>query len=163
MLQHLLRKNGVTLDLEADSREEALARMVAYLPHDEIGLEDRETLLQLLLQREHFGTTAVGEGIAMPHCTFSRVSFPVAVLGVSQQGIPYPSLDGEPVHIIFLCIFPQVADVALLKRRILQPVERILRDSFFRERLRHSADPQAAYDLMVCDASAGLPTLRVAS
>jgi mannitol/fructose-specific phosphotransferase system IIA component (Ntr-type) len=162
MLQHLLREDSIQLDLKASDREDALRQMIGFLPAADIVDQDRKFLYELLLQREQFGTTAIGDGVAMPHCSFAGVSFPVASLAISPSGINYPSLDGNPVHLLFLCVFPDVVDVASLKKQVFHRAESIFRDRFLQERLKASETPADAHKIIMNEANYSLPALKVA-
>ena len=162
MLQHLLREESIRIGLEAPDRRHALEQMLQLIPGNALNPSERERLLEMLLQRENFGTTAIGDGIAMPHCSFSSVSFPLAAFGISRHGIEYASLDGEPVHFVFLAVFPEVGDIVAHKRQILFPVESILRDRFLQGRLFSCDEPHDAYEILMREVQTGLSLLRAA-
>lgn len=144
MFRHLLHEKAVGIHLDVPSREAALVELLALLPSNIISSRRKGELLERLLQRERFGTTAIGDGVAFPHCTSSEVSSPLAALGISRKGIDYPSLDGDPVHIIFLTIFPESMD-SREKAGILHDIETVIRDRFLVERLKISETPEEAY------------------
>lgn len=69
------------------------------------GKIDREKdLFEKLLQREKLGSTAVGEGIAIPHCKLKEAESPLLSLAVSRKGVRFEALDGKPTHIFFLVV-----------------------------------------------------------
>ncbi len=153
MFQHLLREEAVGLRLEAPNREAALAELIALLPSQFLPSRKKADLLDLLLQRERFGTTATGEGVALPHCIFSEASIPIASLGISRKGIAYPSLDGTPVHIIFLVVFPEKSDLDADRYRILREAETFFRDRFLMERLKISETPEEVCEIIFREAN----------
>ncbi len=59
-----------------------------------------------LLQREALGSTAVGQGVAIPHTNRVPVDQPVGVVGRSPVDVPWPALDGLPVRTICLVLLP---------------------------------------------------------
>lgn len=65
-----------------------------------------ETVLQNILTREQLGTTALGNGIAFPHCRTSCTEKFVGVLGIEPRGIPFDAVDGEPIRAVFLLLAP---------------------------------------------------------
>ncbi len=162
MLQHVLREASIKVRLQSIDRDAALAELIQGLPSEFVSEEAKRELLSMVLQRENFGTTAIGDGIAIPHCTFPGLSFPLAALGVSPCGLDYPSLDGDLVHVVFLCIFPQVADIANLKRKILHSAEVLLRDRFTREQLKNAESAGEAYQIILKEINYSLPTLKAA-
>ncbi len=149
MFQLLLREETIKIRLEAPNREALLAEMVAMLPQTILNSKQKSEALELLLQRERFGTTAIGEGVALPRCTLAGLKEPIACLAISQKGIQYPSLDGEPVHLAFLTIFPEGNAFDQQKRQVLQHAENILRDRFLKERLKISETPEEAYEIIL--------------
>jgi len=149
MLQHLLREESIRIGLEAEDQILALKKMVNLLPSWGIELEDKSDLLIRLLNRERFGTTAIGGGIALPHCIFPGISLPLASLGISKEGICFPSLDGKPVHIMFLLVLPEHEDSDRMKDQILHHGSNFFRDPFWRERLKISTNPEEVYELIV--------------
>lgn len=100
-----LTADSVQLDLRATSREMALEAMVALLQLPDRG---RATLLRLLARRELLGSTAVGRGVAIPHCRSLVVPRVRMAYGRLQQPLPWDSIDGEPVRHVFLIVAPPV-------------------------------------------------------
>lgn len=136
MVHPLLREENIVAGLGALSREDALTKIVRALPDWSLGGIEKQKILELLFLREQVGTTAIGHGIALPHCFSSDVQEPILAFGVSPEGIPYPSLDGRPVHFIFVLILPQSEYAERQKRQILQNIKWSLCDRTMRERLR---------------------------
>ncbi|MBN1689259.1 MAG: PTS sugar transporter subunit IIA [Candidatus Omnitrophica bacterium] len=156
MLQHLLREESVKVGFEAASQEEAIRKLIDLLPSWGLSPEDRENVYSRILAREGYGTTAIGEGIALPHCIFAGVSLPLASLGISREGIDFPSLDGLPVHIAFLLVLPDTEDAGQMKSQILHSAGSFFRDRFWRERLKIAGSAQEAYELIVREAGSEL-------
>jgi PTS system nitrogen regulatory IIA component len=92
--------------LEARDREGVLREMTARL-EARLAAVAGDDLLEKLLKREDMGTTAIGQGVAIPHCRTKKVKTPVLVLGLSREGVPFGSVDGEPAHVFFLLVSPQ--------------------------------------------------------
>jgi mannitol/fructose-specific phosphotransferase system IIA component (Ntr-type) len=89
-----------------------------------------------VIRRDELGPTGIGEGVAIPHVWHASLDRMVAALAVSRGGLDYPSLDGEPVHIIVLILTPQGAAFDLAKQRLFEDWLRHLRDPAFRAGLR---------------------------
>lgn len=150
MLQQLLREESITLGLQAKSREEALERLVEAIPSWKFTGEQKEEILAQLLKREKIGTTAIGSGLALPHCVYGEVVEPVAVLGISPEGIEFSSLDGEPVHIIFLLVIPET-NALEVKKSLLGRAEGLFRDAFTRERLKLAEFPEKVCEIIMSE------------
>jgi len=93
----------VILELESVTRDEVINEMVGFLKkRNKIGKE-RE-LTEKLLQREDLGSTAIGDGVAIPHCKMKGLKNPLVMLSISRKGVDFQSLDGEPSHLFFLVV-----------------------------------------------------------
>jgi PTS system nitrogen regulatory IIA component len=106
-LSEALEAGGIVPRLRGDSRDRALRALVEVLPLPE-GV-DREFLLRLLIAREAAATTAIGDGIALPHVRnpmVLHVSRPMVTLCYLEQPVDFGALDGKPVQILFSLICP---------------------------------------------------------
>jgi nitrogen PTS system EIIA component len=94
---------SIDLDLQATDKDSALAALVRL-----IGGEARagETLLRVLQRRESLGSTGMGRGIAIPHCRSLIANRLRLAYGHSRLGLEYQSIDGKPVHHLFLIVAP---------------------------------------------------------
>lgn len=102
-LHSLLAEDLVLLDLKSRSREDVLREMVGHLKTKNRITKDKD-LYEKLIQREKLGSTAIGDGVAIPHCKLKGIKAPLFLLGVSKQGVSFDSLDGKPSHIFFVVI-----------------------------------------------------------
>ncbi|MBM3284840.1 MAG: hypothetical protein FJY81_03115, partial [Candidatus Aminicenantes bacterium] len=78
-------------ELTSGSRDEVLKEMVNILREREKITKDRE-LYEKLIQREKLGSTAIGDGIAIPHCKLKEVKEPLVMLAVSRKGVHFESI-----------------------------------------------------------------------
>lgn len=90
-------------EMEQQSREGVLREMVSFLKGKNKVAKEKE-LYEKLVEREKLGSTAIGEGVAIPHCKMKEVKNPVVMLAISSQGVDFFSLDGKPSHIFFLVV-----------------------------------------------------------
>lgn len=148
MRRQFLCEEHIIPKLEALDREEALEKIVFSLPCWSLRGVEKKKILELLLLREQFGTTAIGRGIALPHCFSPDVEEPIIAFAVSPDGVAYPSLDGRQVHYIFLLILPQTVRGEQQKRQILQNIKWFLCDRGLQERLKSSQTAAEIYSLM---------------
>lgn len=107
-LDEALQAGGIFYRLEGDSQELALRSLVE---HARLGDEtDRNYLHQVLMAREELGTTAVGDGIAMPELLFPtslEIRRPTLVLGYLEHPLEWGALDGRPVDTLLAILAPQ--------------------------------------------------------
>jgi PTS system nitrogen regulatory IIA component len=87
----------------------------------------------VLVDREQLGSTAIGEGIAIPHGKLPGVRNVLAAFARSQNGVDFDSLDGGATRLFFLLVAPE--DSAGIHLKALARVSRLLKDKGFRDRL----------------------------
>jgi len=92
-----------------------------------------------VIRRDELGPTGIGEGVAIPHVWHRGLDRAVAALAVSRGGLDYPSLDGEPVHVVVLILTPQGAASDVVKQGVFGVWLRHLREPAFRAGLRIAA------------------------
>ena len=160
MGQLLLHEDNIVVGLDARNHEDALKKIVDALPAWSLQGIEKEKILQLLILRERIGTTAIGHGIALPHCFSPEVHEPIMAFGVSPAGIPFPSLDARPVHFIFILILPQNETAEFQKRKILQNIKWFLCDRSMQERLKRAYTASEIHQLIVPEAQQ-VPALGV--
>ncbi len=102
-ISNLLKQDMVIPELEHQNMENVLKEMVHFLKKKNKISKDKE-LFGKLLQRERLGSTAIGDGVAIPHCKMKLAKNPLIMLAVSQKGADFNSPDGTPSHIFFLVV-----------------------------------------------------------
>lgn len=105
----LLSKDTVDINVEAASKDEVIKKAVALISKSG-AVKDLKTYEEGVFKREEESTTGIGEGIAIPHCKSDAVLRPALAALVIPKGVDYNSLDGEPVHLLFLIAAPNTAD-----------------------------------------------------
>ncbi|MGH7965723.1 MAG: PTS sugar transporter subunit IIA [Candidatus Binatia bacterium] len=148
----ILTEELIVAQLRSLTKTDVLRELASHLAarYPEIKAEQ---LTIVLLDRERLGTTAIGEGIAIPHGKLPGLKKVVAVFGRSRSGIDCHSLDGAPTKLFFLLVAPE--DSAGVHLKALARVSRLLKDKAFRERLLHS-DSQAELYRVICEEDAKL-------
>ena len=106
-----------------------------------------ETIYRALLAREKLGSTAIGEGIAIPHCRINDCAVPAGCLVTLQEPIDFGSADGQDVDIIFVLLVPEEATEAHLK--LLAALARSFSNAEVRDRVRQTQDPEALKQLLL--------------
>lgn len=104
------RRGGVFFGVKASSVEDFLARAVELVPlPPEV---DRENLLDRLLQREHMASTALGEGVAVPHPRkpLAELEKPIVSTFFLAEPLDFRAMDGKPVRVVFLMLSPSTRE-----------------------------------------------------
>jgi PTS system nitrogen regulatory IIA component len=105
-----------------------------------------DALVEVLWERERLGSTAIGDGIAIPHGKLAGLQGVIGAFGRHPTGVDFDSLDGTPTHLFFLLVAPEDSVGQHLKA--LARVSRLLKDRAFRERLLAAPDRAALYALI---------------
>ena len=136
-IMEFLNKKAISVNLKSTDKDDVIKELVDLLV--KAGeVKNKEELVRALLARESLGSTGIGQGIGIPHAKSQNVKELVAAFGLSQKGVNFESLDGEPVHIFFLLLAPEESAGPHLKA--LARISRMLKDKYFRELLRKSKD-----------------------
>jgi PTS system nitrogen regulatory IIA component len=98
------------------------------------------------MQREKLGSTAVGNGVAIPHGKLPKLGRLFGLFARLERGIDFEALDGQPVDLCFLLLAPEAAGADHLKA--LARVARALRDPEIARKLRESRDADAIYAVL---------------
>lgn len=107
---------------------------------------DREVLAKVLLERERLASTAIGEGVAIPHGKLDAVGKLVAVVGRAPEGVDFDSMDGRPTHLFFVLVAPENSTGVHLKA--LARISRLFKDPEFRTRLMQAKDAAEIYKVI---------------
>jgi len=107
-LSDYLTENLIVYSIKGKSSEEVLEELSQLLYSRGI-VKNRDKLLQELRKREELGSTAIDNGVAIPHCKLDEIEKVVAAVGISRQGVSFNSVDHKPTHIFFLLVSPQKA------------------------------------------------------
>jgi PTS system nitrogen regulatory IIA component len=105
-----------------------------------------EQLTAVLAERERLGSTAIGDGIAIPHGKLPGVKKILGAFGRHPNGVDFESLDGNPTQLFFVLVAPE--DSASLHLKALARVSRLLKDNAFRDRLLAAPDAAEIYRLI---------------
>ena len=145
-----LRPELVIANLRATSKPQVLGEMATHVSETQTGI-DAGRLRKVLEDRELLASTAIGDGIAIPHGKLEAVPQLLGVLGRSQAGLEFDSIDGKPTHLVFMLVAPTNSAGAHLKA--LARLSRLFRDAMFRQKLLEASDAAAMYDV-ICEEDA---------
>jgi PTS system nitrogen regulatory IIA component len=141
----LIRRDLVIPELTARTKVAVLEELAGYLARRTEKL-DAVQLTRVLTEREELASTAIGEGVAIPHGKVAQVGEIVACLGRSREGIDFGSMDGQPTYLFFVMVAPENSTGAHLKA--LARISRVFKDGQFRRRLLDAPDAEAMYEIM---------------
>lgn len=91
----------IKVNLESEDRHELFEELVDFYVSQNSRVS-RSDVLNAIVERESKQSTGIKRGIAIPHGQVEGITGVQAIIGVSQTGIDYDSLDGEPVHLVFM-------------------------------------------------------------
>lgn len=132
----LLKKDSIQLDAAPKNKAEAI-EMLVDLQVKGGNIADREEYKKGILAREEMSSTAVGEGIAIPHAKSTAVKAPSLAAMTVPNGVDYEAMDDEPSNLLFMIAAPNNGDVHL---EVLSRLMTILMDEDFREKLINAKD-----------------------
>lgn len=132
----LLSKESIKLNASPKSKPEAIDMLID-LQVKGGKIADKEAYKAGILAREEKGSTAVGEGIAIPHAKSETVKAPSLAAMTVPEGVDYEALDDEPSNLLFMIAAPNDGDVHL---EVLSRLMTILMDEDFRENLLKAKD-----------------------
>jgi len=140
----LVAPNAILPALKINNKKQALQEIAARAAVL-TGLNER-AIFETLMQREKLGSTAVGNGIAIPHGKMPHLTRLFGLFARLDRPIDFEALDGQPVDLIFLLLAPEGAGADHLKA--LARIARLLRDQDVAKKLRASRDAQAIYSVL---------------
>lgn len=132
----LLNKESIMLGGSPKNKSEAIDMLVE-LQVKGGNIADKDEYKKGILAREEKGSTAVGEGIAIPHAKSEAVKAPSLAAMTVPEGVDYEALDDEPSNLLFMIAAPNDGDVHL---EVLSRLMTILMDEDFRAKLLAAKD-----------------------
>jgi nitrogen PTS system EIIA component len=131
-------------DLAGRDGEAVLRELAEHLA--EVGrVRKPEPLFERLRERESLGSTALGHGVAVPHCRLQGLTRLLLAVGLSKQGVDFGAEDGQPVRVFFLMISP--ANAAAEHLQCLAAISKWVRGGLV-PRLLELADANDIYRLI---------------
>ena len=132
-LTDFISERSISCELASSEKGRILAELSGLLALGSRGVRADE-ILKVLAERERIATTGIGDGVAIPHGRMPGLARVIAALGVSQDGVPFDSVDGADVHLFVALLSPAGAPAAD-HLRVLGQLSRLLRDAAFRGRV----------------------------
>ena len=138
-LTDLVAPTAIIPALKVNGKKQAIQELAARAA--ELTGQSERAILEILLQREKLGSTAVGNGVAIPHGKLPKLGRLFGLFARLDRPIDFEALDSQPVDLIFLLLAPEAAGADHLKA--LARVARLLRDPEIARKLRDSRDQDA--------------------
>ena len=139
-INDMLSDDTFLMNYDGTSKKQVLEEL-SKLAEIKLGINSR-TLLENLTKREKLGSTAVGNGIAIPHANISSVDRPFVFVSTLVNGLDFNSSDDLPVDIIFLLIAPDKKGSEHLQALAL--ISRLLRNKELTTKLRGCKSAESA-------------------
>ncbi len=140
----LLAPEAIELGVSVADKNAAIEKLISL--HQAAGnLADADAYRQAILAREATGTTAIGEGMAIPHAKTDAVAHPALAAITVPDGVDYDAPDGQPSKLLFMIAAPAGGDVHL---EVLSRLMTMLMDLDFRAKLEAAATPQEFLDVI---------------
>ncbi|WP_020473969.1 PTS sugar transporter subunit IIA [Zavarzinella formosa] len=104
-MKNFLIREALVPSLVATTKEEAIRELVASLQSaGYFKPAEMPVVVGEIMRREGLGSTGIGRTVAIPHSRFEGLPRLIGTLGLSRAGIPFQSIDGNDVHLIFLLV-----------------------------------------------------------
>jgi nitrogen PTS system EIIA component len=141
-IKSLLTPNRVLCRIEAGSKRRALEILANTIAKD-IPAIDAETLFRRFMARERLGSTGIGYGIAIPHCSIDECTDAIGALITITEPVDFDALDSQPVDILFAMLVPEGAHVEHLQN--LAALANAMNNEQFRQQLRDADNDALLY------------------
>jgi nitrogen PTS system EIIA component len=143
-LSDLISPDGIIPALKANSKKQVLQE-IAKKAAQMTGLAQRD-IFDTLLQRERLGSTATGNGIAIPHGTIQGLERVTVLFARLEKPVEFEAIDEKPVDLVFLLLAPERAGADHLNA--LSRISRLLSKANVAQKLRASSDRDTLYALL---------------
>ncbi|HDQ45253.1 MAG TPA: PTS sugar transporter subunit IIA [bacterium] len=144
-ISDLLNDAMITVSFE-DTTKENVIRTLIDLASGSGRIQDKETALKAVMERERLMSTGLEKGVAVPHAKTGTVKDLVLTLGISREGVDFASADGKPSHLFFLLLAPVAA--AAPNIQALAQIARLTGNPEFCEMLKKAQSPKEALEII---------------
>jgi mannitol/fructose-specific phosphotransferase system IIA component (Ntr-type) len=144
-LQDTLPKNGILLDLQAQSKTDLLTQMGNYLA-SLYDLQIPDGIVSKLLERENEMSTGIGFGIAIPHARISGIDHVYMIAARCATDIEYEAIDEQPVRLVFMLLSP--SNTSTEHTKILSALSRTMQYEEVRTSLLKAPDIEQFYQVL---------------
>ncbi len=111
ILASLIREENILVNLPSEDHAAVVKSLVQNMVSTGlVAKTNTSTLSRLLNERESLGSTAIGGGVAIPHCRVGFSDEPLMAFALLKQGSGFKALDGAPVQFVFMVLTPKDND-----------------------------------------------------
>lgn len=143
-LRDLFTAEVVTMNIEADNKDDILKELITLLDLDE---KSEGILFKTLKRRENLGSTGIGKGIAIPHCRSLVVNRLRLAYGRKPEGVDFKAIDGAPAFNFFLIVAPPL-EVSNQYLPVLGKIAQFAKDAEVPTRLQEIQSAEDFLDLL---------------
>jgi len=143
-IRDVLKPAFINFDLQATDKLAAISELASTFVSKGV-VTNESVYVKAVMKREEESTTGIGFGVAIPHGKSAAVTEPSLAFGRSQAGIQYDSMDGKPVHLMFLIAVPETSNDEHL--RILSKLSRKLMHEDVRQKLMTVTNIEEIYQI----------------
>lgn len=140
----LINENLIDLEVEARTKEEVL-EVVSRIAYEEGRVQDKDSYLRGLIERERDSTTGFGDGIAIPHAKIEQVMKPTITVIKLKDPVDWNALDNKPVQLIIALAVP-LSQEGKLHLQLLARLSGELMEEDFKEALVSANTKEEIYN-----------------
>ena len=144
LVAKLLPTANVVLELSVSSKKR-LFEQVGLLFENNHGIA-RNLIFDSLFARERLGSTALGQGVAIPHGRIKGLKEAIGAFVRLAQPVPFDAPDGKPVNLVFILLVPEQATEKHLQ--ILSELAQMFSDRSLRESMSAAPDAAALHQIV---------------
>ncbi|MFK7955695.1 MAG: PTS sugar transporter subunit IIA [Lysobacterales bacterium] len=145
LISDLLTPERIALDVKARSKKRVLEMAASHLSSDTHVIDER-AVYSGLCSRERIGSTALGRGVALPHCRLPNLDAASGSLLRLHDSVDFDSPDAQPVDLIFALMVPDSHEDQHLK--LLALLAETFHDPERRMMIRGAESPEALIELL---------------
>ena len=144
LVAKLLPPANVVLDLAVSSKKR-LFEQIGLLFENNHGIA-RSLIFDSLFARERLGSTALGQGVAIPHGRIKGLKDAIGAFIRLEQPVPFDAPDGKPVNLVFVLLVPEQATEKHLQ--ILSELAQMFSDKALRESMAGAPDAGVLHQIV---------------
>ena len=146
-LVEFLSEEFIKIDLKATDKWDAIKQLTSFMMKTHrVEHMTEEELYESIVMRENDMSTAIGDGIAIPHGYVSKGPAIQGVMGICREGIDFDAIDGKPIKLILLIITPD--DKREMHLKVLSSLSRMMSNAVIRNRLLSAISPEDAMEII---------------